>query len=102
LHSVGAVVVTKEEKVELNTKIFKKGLSLFEQGKINPDGETERAAYFLVDGEHEKHKVRVASDGTFNCTCMRGTLHGSTKGSICSHVVATILYLTNRSEKARI
>ena len=88
----------KGDKVEINTKIFMKGLRMFEQGKVSPEGETENAAYFAVQGVHENYKVRISADGTFNCTCMRGTLHGSTKGSICSHVVATILYLTHRSK----
>jgi len=94
---VGATLTKKGDKVEINTRIFRKGLALFEQGRITPEGETENAAYFAVQGEHENYKVRISANGTFNCTCMRGTLHGSTKGSICSHVVATILYLTNRA-----
>lgn len=90
----------KRNQVHLNTKIFKKGLDLYEKGKVAPEGETEKTAYFTVQGEHELYKIRVASDGTFNCTCMRGTLHGSTKGSICSHVIAAILFLTDRSRKS--
>lgn len=83
---------------ELKTRIFSKGLAIFESGKVVTDGETERAAYFIVEGEHEKYKVRMASDGTFGCTCMRGTLHGSSKGAICSHVIAAIIYLAERSK----
>lgn len=91
----------KKSALELKTKIFKKGRSIFEAGKVHPDGETEKAAYFTVEGEHESYKLRISSDGTFNCTCMRGTLHGSTKGSVCSHVIAVILFITSRSnEKA--
>lgn len=89
----------KRDKIEINTTIFAKGLRMFMQDKIIPEGETEKTAYFAVQGEHENYKVRISSNGTFNCTCMRGTLHGSTKGSICSHVVATILYLANRSKE---
>lgn len=91
----------RRDEIEINTMIFAKGLRMFEQGKVLPEGETEKTAYFAVQGEHENYKVRISSNGTFNCTCMRGTLHGSTKGSICSHVVATILYLANRSKKER-
>ena len=83
---------------ELNTRIFAKGLAIFKSGKVVHDGETERVIYFIVEGEHEKHKVRVVSDGTFGCTCMRGTLHGSSKGAICSHVIAAIIYLAERSK----
>jgi len=86
---------------ELNTRIFAKGLAIFESGKVVHDGETERTAYFIVEGEHEKYKVRVASDGTFGCTCMRGTLQGSSKGAICSHVIAVIMYLADRSKAKR-
>lgn len=96
--SDGAILTKRGDRVEVNTKIFKKGLRMFEQGKVYPEGESENAAYFAVQGEHESYKVRISADGTFNCTCMRGTLHGSTKGSICSHVVAAILYLTDRSK----
>ena len=85
------------ENPKLNTRIFAKGLAIFESGKVQPDGETERTAYFIVEGEHEKYKVRIASDGTLGCTCMRGTLHGSSKGAICSHVIAAILYLADRT-----
>lgn len=91
----------KGENVRINTKIFSKGLWLFEQGRVFPEGETENSAYFAVQGEHENYKVRISSNGTFNCTCMRGTLHGSTKGAICSHIVATILYLADRSRTER-
>lgn len=89
------------EPPEIKTRIFAKGLAIFESGKVQHDGETERAAYFVVEGEHEKYSVRMASDGTFGCTCMRGTLHGSSKGAICSHVIAVILYLAERSKGRR-
>jgi len=90
-------VTGRAGKPELNTRIFAKGLAIFESGNVVHDGETEGAIYFLVEGEHEKYKVRIASDGTFGCTCMRGTLHGSSKGAICSHVIAAMLYLVDRS-----
>lgn len=85
------------ENPELNTRIFAKGLAIYESGKVVHDGETDRTAYFIVEGEHERYKTRIASDGTFGCTCMRGTLHGSSKGAICSHVIAAIIYLAERS-----
>jgi len=90
-------VTDASDKPELNTRIFAKGLAIFESGKVQHDGETERTAYFIVEGEHEKYKLRIASDGTFSCTCMRGTLHGSSKGAVCSHVIAVVLYLADRS-----
>ncbi len=86
---------------QLNTKIFSKGLLLFQSGKVIPDGESERTAYFIVEGEHEKYKVRISSDGTFSCTCMRGTLHGATKGSVCSHVFAAMIFLSERGRAAK-
>lgn len=88
----------KKEDPRLNTRIFNKGKSIYESEKVVSNGESERAAYFIVTGDTEKYNVRIASNGTFSCTCMRGTLHGSTKGAICSHVVAAILYLANRDE----
>jgi len=92
-------VTGRPESPELNTRIFSKAMAMFQSGKVQPDGETERTAYFLVEGEHEKYKVRIASDGTFGCTCMRGTLHGSSKGAMCSHVIAAVIYLAERSRK---
>jgi uncharacterized Zn finger protein len=92
-------MVAGRKPPELNTRIFSKGLSIFESGKVRPDGESDRTAYFIVDGEHEQYKVRLSSDGTFSCTCMRGTLHGATKGSVCSHVFAAMLFLSRRTPK---
>jgi len=92
-------VTTGKEPPELNTRIFTKGLAIYESGKVKPDGESDRTVYFIVEGEHEPHKVRLSSDGTFSCTCMRGTLHGATKGSVCSHVFAAMLFLSERSRK---
>lgn len=86
---------------EINTRIFSKGLAIYESGKVRPDGESDRTVYFIVEGEHEQYKVRVSSDGTFSCTCMRGTLHGASKGSVCSHVVAAIMFLAERSRKEK-
>jgi len=94
-------VTDEEEQPELKTRIFAKGRSIYDAGKVVPDGETERAAYFIVEGEHEKYKVRIASDGTFGCTCMRGTLHGSSKGAVCSHVISAIIFLAERSRETR-
>lgn len=91
-------MVAEKNDRKLRTRIFKKGLSLYESGKVVSDGESEKAAYFIVTSEHESYKVRIVSDGTFNCTCMRGTLHGAKKGLICSHVVAAILHFTLRSK----
>lgn len=93
------VSVKSADPERLKTKIFSKGLSIYESGKIRSDGESEKTAYFTVEGDHEQYQVRVGSDGTFNCTCMRGTLLGPTKGIICSHVIAAIIFLSRREEK---
>jgi len=95
----GGDVTTSKEPPELNTRIFTKGLAIYESGKVKPDGESDRTVYFIVEGDHEPHKVRLSSDGTFSCTCMRGTLHGASKGSVCSHVFAAMLFLSERSRK---
>lgn len=87
------------EEPQLKTRIFAKGLAIYESGGVIPDGETEKTAYFRVEGEHEQYRVRIASDGTFGCTCMRGTLSGASKGAVCSHIVAAILYLAEKSKK---
>lgn len=89
----------KKEQPELNTRIFAKGRAIYAAGKVVPDGETERTAYFVVEGEHEKYKVRIASDGTFGCTCMRGSLQGPSKGAVCSHIIAAIIFLAERSRE---
>jgi uncharacterized Zn finger protein len=95
----GGDVTTSKEPPELNTRIFTKGLAIYESGKVKPDGESDRTVYFIVEGDHEPHKIRLSSDGTFSCTCMRGTLHGASKGSVCSHVFAAMLFLSERSRK---
>ncbi len=92
-------MASSKKPPEINTKIFTKGLSLCRSGKVTPDGESERTAYFIVEGEHERYKIRISSDGTFSCTCMRGTLHGATKGSICSHVFAAMIFLAERGRE---
>lgn len=96
---MGFVGAEKKGDERLKTRIFAKGLSLYEEGKVSPSGETNKGAYFDVSGEHEDYLVRISSDGTFGCTCMRGALQGVSKGSICSHVVASIIYLSMRSRK---
>ena len=95
----GGDVTTSKEPPELNTRIFTKGLAIYESGKVKPDGESDRTVYVIVEGDHEPHTVRLSSDGTFSCTCMRGTLHGASKGSVCSHVFAAMLFLSERSRK---
>jgi len=92
-------VSSKEEDPRLRTRIFEKGMALYESGKVATDGEIGKAAYFKVEGDHEEYKVRIESNGTFSCTCMRGSLQGATKGSMCSHVVAVILSLAHRDTK---
>lgn len=78
----------------MNSDIYGKGFRLAETGKVALEAETERAAYFVVDGDTGTHHVRLMRDNTFNCTCLWGSLRGAVYGSLCSHVVAAILSKT--------
>ena len=75
--------------------IFLKGLSLYEKGKVRMDVETENAIYLIVKGEKKTYDVRLMKDGTFNCTCARGSLQGACYGAMCSHITASILFVTH-------
>lgn len=75
--------------------IFLKGLNLYEESKVRMDVETENAIYLIVEGENEMYDVRLMKDGTFNCTCARGSLQGVCYGAMCSHIIASILFITH-------
>lgn len=72
--------------------IFDKGAKLWRQRRITLEDETESVRYYAVWGSSGEYKVRLSSDRTTNCTCPFGTMKGSTRGAICSHVIATILH----------
>ncbi len=63
------------------------------------DTETEKSAYLFVEGEHQRYDVRLMSDDTFNCTCRLGSLKAG-KGVLCSHIVAAILYMSERQSSS--
>ena len=75
--------------------IFLKGLNLYEEGKVKIDVETDNAIYLIVEGEKKTYDVRLMKDGTFNCTCARGSLQGVCYGAMCSHITASILFVTH-------
>ncbi|MEM3851986.1 MAG: hypothetical protein QXP70_03200 [Methanomassiliicoccales archaeon] len=87
--------MSEDSEVTLRSTIFKKGGELFADGLVKLDVETEKAVYLIVRGEHEDYRVRLMNDGTFNCTCRLGTLKAG-KGVLCSHVVASILFVVAR------
>ena len=81
----------------MNSDIYGKGVRLAAEGKVALEAETERAAYYVVEGDSGTHHVRLMRDNTFNCTCLWGSLRGAVYGSLCSHVVAAILSKTTPS-----
>lgn len=81
--------------------IFIRGKQLFKEGKVKLDIETEKAIYLKVEGRRNVYDVRLMSDGTFNCTCRSGSIKGAVYGSLCSHVVAAILYVAKMKKGKR-
>lgn len=79
----------------LRSSIYSKGLEIYRRGGVVIDVETEKSVYLFVEGEHQKYDVRLMSDDTFNCTCRLGSLKAG-KGVLCSHVVASILFMSER------
>ncbi len=75
--------------------IFLKGFSLYEESRVRMDVETENAIYLIVKGEKKTYDVRLMKDGTLNCTCARGSLQGVRYGAMCSHIIASILFITH-------
>ena len=81
--------------VPLRSSIYTKGLEIYRRGGVAIDVETEKSVYLFVEGEHQKYDVRLMSDDTFNCTCRLGSLKAG-KGVLCSHVIASILFMSER------
>lgn len=72
--------------------IYRKGLRLALQGRVELDVAEAKAWYYRVRGDNETHDVRLEASNTFNCTCTWGSLHGAKDGALCSHVVAAVVH----------
>jgi hypothetical protein len=72
--------------------IYRKGLRLALQGRVELDVEEARASYYRVRGDTETHDVRLEASNVFSCTCMWGSVHGVKDGALCSHVVAAAVF----------
>jgi hypothetical protein len=72
--------------------IYRKGLRLALDGRVELDVAELRASYYRVRGDSETHDVRLEASNAFNCTCTWGSLHGARDGALCSHVVAAVVY----------
>jgi hypothetical protein len=72
--------------------IYRKGLRLALDGKVELDVAEERAHYYRVRGASETHDVRLEASNAFNCTCTWGSLHAARDGALCSHVVAAAIH----------
>lgn len=79
--------------------IFLKGLNLYEEGRVRIDVETDNAIYLIVEGENKMYDVRLMKDGTFNCTCARGSLQGARYGAMCSHIIASVLFIAHSEDQ---
>ncbi len=85
--------------MQLKSSIYRKGEEIFAHGGVTIDVETDKGVYLFVEGEHQKYDVRLMSNDTFNCTCRLGSLKAG-KGVLCSHVVASIIYMSSRQAPA--
>jgi hypothetical protein len=72
--------------------IYRKGLRLALDGRVELDVAEPRASYYRVRGDSETHDVRLEASNAFNCTCTWGSLHAAKDGALCSHVVAAIVH----------
>ncbi|MCA1812560.1 MAG: hypothetical protein LC624_01255 [Halobacteriales archaeon] len=72
--------------------IYRKGLRLALDGRVELDAQAERASYYRVRGDSETHDVRIEASNAFNCTCTWGSLHAQRDGALCSHVVAVVVH----------
>jgi hypothetical protein len=72
--------------------IYRKGLRLALEGRVELDAAEARANYYRVRGDSETHDVRLEASNAFNCTCTWGSLHAARDGALCSHVVAAIVH----------
>lgn len=53
--------------------------------------------WFEVQGDTEIHKVKL-SPHMISCDCRHFALHGCTKGEVCSHILAVVMFVI--TEKA--
>lgn len=79
--------------------IYRKGLRLALEGRVELDVAEERAWYYRVRGDSETHDVRLEASNAFNCTCMWGSLHAARDGALCSHVVAAVVHRAMHSKE---
>lgn len=85
---------------ELVEDIYQKGIRLLLDKQVKLDV-AKRAWYYKVTGDNENHDVMLKSDNTFNCTCMWGSLQGTTEGALCSHVIACVVDRAVRAHKQK-
>jgi len=80
-------------KVSKEVKI--KGYTLFNEGKVRKEVETDKRIHFKVQGEIETHSVIFDKEkNEFICDCKFSSL----KRGICSHAYAIKLLLDKRDE----
>ncbi|MBI2005177.1 MAG: hypothetical protein HYS80_00235 [Candidatus Aenigmarchaeota archaeon] len=73
---------------EVSNEIIRKGKILLELGKVTKDLDTDKRAYFNVEGESEKHSVIFEKEKKeWKCDCKYNSLHHRR----CSHVYACML-----------
>ena len=84
--------------LRLAEDIYRKGLRLALDGRVELDVQAERASYYRVRGDNETHDVRIEASNAFNCTCMWGSLHAQRDGALCSHVVAVVVHRAMHGE----
>lgn len=75
--------------MNISEEVQKKGLELFEAGKVKKEIETGKRIHFKVFGETEEHSVIFDKEkNQFACDCKYFVL----KQKECSHIYAAKLY----------
>lgn len=78
---------------KMRRSLFTKAVKLLKENKVVIEEETENAIFLKVD----ENNVRLwykAHTLLYNCTCKYGSLITPKERSPCSHIIASLLYLS--------
>lgn len=74
--------------------IILKGSKYFAEGRVRETHRTEQYAFYTLDTGKEEHYLTLNKrKDLLTCTCKHGSLVGAARGDLCSHKIATILYI---------
>lgn len=81
--------------MKVSKKTERKGYWLFKQGKVKKEIETDKRIHFVVQSADKNHFVIFDKNKKeFSCDCEYYSLHLR----ICSHIIASQLYLKNEEK----